>query len=162
VQLFLILLFFVLQGLLAPLLSPWPPPDLLMLAALLPLGRRPLWQVVGLAYLLGLVQDMAGGGVMGLHALALAAGVFVGGGVLPSGLELSRAGLGWQLPALLGALAGKWAVMALLLGYLGQSAPVTMVLRVGPLEALLSAAFLCLLSPLLGQVARWSTRRLYG
>lgn len=161
-QLSLILLFFVLQGFLAPLLSPWPPPDLLLLAALLPLGRRPLWQVVGLAYLLGLAQDVAGGGVMGLHALALAAGVFVAGVVLPSGLELSRAGLGWQLPALLGALAGKWAVLTLLLGYLGQRAPVAEVLRVGPLEALLSVAFLCLLSPLLGRVSRRSARRLYG
>ena len=161
-QLSLILLFFVLQGLLTPLFVPWPPPDLLLLAALLPLGRRPLWQVVGLAYLLGLAQDAAGGGTMGLHALALAAGVFVAGVVLPPGLELGRAGLGWQLPALLGALTGKWVVLALLLGYLGQSASLASVLRVGPLEALLSAAFLCLLSPLLGRVSRRSARRLYG
>lgn len=161
-QLSFILLFFVLQGLLAPLLSPWPPPDLLLLAALLPLGRRPLPQVVGFAYLLGLAQDAAGGGVMGLHALALAAGVFVAGVALPPGLELSRAGLGWLLPALLGALTGKWVVLALLLGYLGQSAPLTEVLRVGPLEALVTAAVLCLLSPLLGRVSRRSGRRLYG
>ena len=161
-QLFLILLFFILQGLLAPLLAPWPPPDLLLLAALLPLGRRPLWQVVGLAYLLGLAQDAAGGGVMGLHALSLAAGVFVAGLVLPPGLEPNRAGLGWLLLALLGALAGKWAVLALLLGYLGQSAPLAEVLRVGPLEALVTAAVLCLLSPLLGRVSRRSARRLYG
>lgn len=157
-----VLLLFILQGLLVPLLSPWPPPDLLLLAALLLLGRRPLPQVVGLAYLLGLAQDAAGGGVLGLHALALAAGVFVAGVLLPAGLELSRAGLGWLLLALLGALAGKWAVLALLLGYLGQSAPVAVVLRVGPLEALVTAAVLCLLSPLLGRVSRRSARRLYG
>lgn len=161
-QLSLILLFFVLQGLLAPLLSPWPPPDLLLLAALLLLGRRPLPQVVGLAYLLGLVQDTAGGGVLGLHALALAAGMFMAGLVLPSDLEPGRVGLGRLLLALLGALAGKWAMLALLLGYLGQPAPLAEVLRVGPLEALVTAAVLCLLSPLLGRVARRSARRLYG
>lgn len=84
-HLLLIPLLFVLQGALTPLLTPWPPPDLLLLAALLSLWERPLPQGVALAYLLGLLQDVAGGGVIGVHALGLAAGVFVAGSVAGSG-----------------------------------------------------------------------------
>lgn len=157
----LIVLVFILQGFLTPLVAPWPPPDLLLLAALLPLGRRPLWQAVGLAYLLGLAQDVAGGGVPGLHALALAAGVFVAGVVVPGGLELSRAGPGWQLLALLAALAGKWAALLLLLTYAGQPAPLAETLRVGPLEALFTVAGCVLLQPLLNRVHRRRERSLY-
>lgn len=155
----LIVLLFTLQGVLTPLVAPWPPPDLLLLAALLPLGRRPLWQAVGLAYLLGLAQDVAGGGVPGLHALALAAGVFVAGVVVPGGL--GRAGPGWQLLALLAALAGKWAALLLLLTYAGQPAPLAETLRVGPLEALFTVAGCVLLQPLLNRVHRRRERSLY-
>lgn len=158
----LIGLLFALQGFLAPLVAPWPPPDLLLLAALLLLGRRPLWQAVALAYLLGLAQDVAGGGVPGMHALALAAGVFVAGGVVPGGgLELSRAGLGWQLLALLAAFVGKWVVLIVLLGYLGQAASVVEAARVGLLEALLTVAGLTLLRPLVYRALRRGGRRLY-
>lgn len=142
----LFLLLFVLQGVVPPLLTPWPPPDLLLLAALLASWRRPLPQGVALAYLLGLLQDIAGGGVIGVHALGLAAGVFVAGSVV--GFGRARPHLLRYGAALLAAVAGKWAVFALLLGHLGQPAPLAEVWRVAPLELLLSVVALLLLHPL--------------
>lgn len=155
-----ILLGFISQGLLTPLLSPWPPPDLL-LAAALPLGRTPLWKPVLLAYLLGGVQDLAGGGALGLHALGLAAGVFVAGLVVPERLESGRAGLRRQLLALAVAFVGKGAAWTLLLAFLGQSDPLRETLRVVPLEALLTLGVVALLHPLGTRLARRNERRLY-
>jgi len=157
-----LLLCFALQGFLTPLLSPWPPPDLLLVAALLSLGRPPLWRVVALAYLVGGVQDLVGGGVLGLHALALAAGVFLAGLALPGHLELARAGLSWQLLALAAAFVGKGAAWTLLLAFLRQPAPLAEVLRVLPPQALLTFGALALLHPLVARLTRRSERGLYG
>lgn len=155
-------LCFALQGFLTPLLSPWPPPDLLLVAVLLPLGRPPLWRVVALTYLVGGVQDLAGGGVLGLHALALAAGVFLAGLALPGYLELGRAGLDWQSLALAAAFVGKGAALVLVLTFLGQPAPLAETLRVLPPEALLTFSALAFVHPLIARLTRRSERRLYG
>lgn len=156
-----ILLSFVFQSFLTPLLSPWPPPDLLLVAALWPLGRTPLWRLLLLAYGLGGVQDLVGGGGLGLHALGLAAAVFVAGLGVPERLELGRAGLGWQLSAVALAFMGKGAAWTLLLALLGQPAPLNETLRVVPLEALLTLGAVALLRPLSTRFARRSERRLY-
>lgn len=148
---------FALQGTLTPLLAPWSPPDLLLLAALFWLWRWPLPQGVALAYLLGLLQDLAGGGVLGLHALGLAAGVFVAGSLM--GFGRARSGFFRCVAALLVALAGKWVVFALLLSYLGGGAPLEEVWRVAPLELLLSVTALALLQPLLTWLERTSRPR---
>lgn len=150
---------FLLQGLVTPLLAPWPVPDLLLLVALLPLGRVRLWQALSLAYFLGALQDVAGGGVLGLHALGLAGGVFVAGLLLPHGTVLLRAGLGWQGVSLAAACAGKWLVFAVLLSYLDVAYSVSGMLRTGGLELLLTLASLLLLHPLLNRLA-YSQKRL--
>lgn len=144
-----------------PLLSPWPPPDLLLVVALLPLGRTPLWRLVLLAYVLGGVQDLAGGGVLGLHALALAGAVFTAGLVLPERPGSDRAELGGQLLTLTAAFVGKGVVWTLLLTFLGQAAPLGETLRVVPLEALLTLGAVAFLYPLSSRLARRSEWRLY-
>lgn len=151
---------FALQGALTPLLVPWPPPDLLLLAALFWLWRWPLLQSVALAYLLGLLQDLAGGGVLGLHALGLAAGVFVAGSL--TGFGRARPGFLRYGAALLAALTGKWVVFALLLSYLGGGASLAEVWRVAPLELLLSVTALALLQPLLAWLERTGRPRAGG
>ena len=157
----LVLLALVSQGFLTPLLSPWPPPDLLLVVALLLLGRAPLWRGVLFAYLLGGAQDLAGGGVPGSHAFALAAGVFAAGLVLPERLELGRAGWGWQLLVLMAAFVGKAAAWALLLSFSGQAAPLRETLQVVPPQALVTLGVVALLHPLSARLARRSERRLY-
>lgn len=157
----LTLLLFFLQGVLTPLLSPAPPPDLLLLAALLPLGQLRLWQGVALAYGLGLLQDVAGGGVLGFHALGLAGGVFLAGLVLSPQLSLLRAGWVSQVAALGLAFAGKWVVFAVLLVYLGRGSSLPEVVRVGGLELFLTFAALLLLHPLLKRLTRRRERSFY-
>lgn len=111
------------------------------------------------AYLLGGVQDLAGGGVLGLHAFTLAAAVFAVG--LAVGPYSGRVGLGGKLLVIAVAFVGKAAAWTLLLTFLGQADPLRETLRVVPLEALLTLAVVALLHPLSARLARRSERRLY-
>lgn len=155
-----ILVLFLLQGLLTPLLAPYTPPDLLLLAALFGLGRFRLPQALLLAYGLGLLQDVAGAGLIGLHALGLAAGVYCGSwatqreGFLQSSLPT-------QLVTVVLAWFGKWLAFGLLLLYLGRGQPLGSTLQTAGLELLLTLLATALFHPLLKVLSRRRERTFY-
>jgi len=102
---YLILLSF--QGFVGAVLGPLPGPDFFLLMALTPIGRLKAWQMVLLAYGVGLLQDLIGHGIFGLHAFALAVGIFMA--LLIKG-QFSH-GLLSQLLLVISALLGKWLAM---------------------------------------------------
>lgn len=106
------------QGLLSALLAPLPAPDLFLVALLTLVPRLGPWQLVLAGYGIGLLQDLTGHGVLGLHALALAGAALVTAFLRA---QLSQAGFFGRLVGLLGALAGKWLVTAGLLVWLSGS-----------------------------------------
>lgn len=109
------LLLVVGQGFLSALLSPLPGPDLFLLAVLTLVSRLAPWQLVAAAYGIGLLQDVMGGGVLGLHALGLAAAAM---GALVVSAQLSQAGFLERLLKLSAAIAGKWIAMTALVLWL--------------------------------------------
>ena len=128
------ILLIVFQGLLAALFAPLPPPDLFLLAVLTLLWRLPPWQLVLVAYGVGLVQDMIGFGTLGLHGLGLAGAVLVASFVRA---QFNQADLLERLLVIASALLGKWLVFTFLLLWLSGSAePFSQVARVMPLESL--------------------------
>jgi rod shape-determining protein MreD len=128
------ILLIVFQGLLAALFAPLPPPDLFLLAVLTLLWRLPPWQLVLVAYGVGLVQDMIGFGTLGLHGLGLAGAVLAASFVRA---QFNQADLLERLLVIASALLGKWLVFTFMLLWLsGGGEPFGQVLRVMPLEAL--------------------------
>lgn len=103
------LILLVAQGFLSALLAPVPAPDLFLLAVLTLLWRVRPWQLVLLAYGAGLVQDLMGSGILGTHALALAAAALVASLVRA---QLSNTGVLERMLVVFVAALGKWAVMA--------------------------------------------------
>lgn len=103
------LILLVAQGFLSALLAPVPAPDLFLLAVLTLLWRIQPWQLVLLAYGVGLLQDVVGSGVLGTHAFALAAGALVASLVRA---QLSNTGVFECMLVVFVASAGKWAVIA--------------------------------------------------
>lgn len=103
------------QGLTSALLSPLPAPDLFLLGMLTLLGRLAPWQFVAAAYGIGLLQDLIGNGVLGVHAFALAAAAMA---ALVVTAQLSQVGGLQRLLTLLAAVAGKWLAMAALVVWL--------------------------------------------
>lgn len=99
----------VLQGLLTAVMAPLPAPDLFLIAVLTLLPRMNAWQLVLAAYGIGLVQDLSGHGVIGMHSLALAGGALAAALV---SMLLSQSGVMERVLTLLAGLAGKWLVMA--------------------------------------------------
>lgn len=156
----LTLVLFLLQSLLTPLLAPYSPPDLLLVAALFGLGRFGLPQALLAAYGLGLVQDVAGSGIIGLHALGLAAGVFCGSWAVQRESFL-QGSLPNQLVTVGLALFGKWLAFGLLLIYLGQGQPLGSTLQTASLELLFTLLVTALLHPLLKMLSRRRERTFY-
>ena len=113
------LLLVVAQGLLGALLAPVPPPDLFLVGVLTLLYRLPAWQLVLLGFGAGLLQDLIGHGSLGVHALGLAAAALVASTVRA---QLSQEGFLERGLAVLAAVAGKWAVIAVLLLWLSGGA----------------------------------------
>ncbi len=109
------LVLLVSQGFLSNLLAPLPAPDLFLLAVLTLLWRVQPWQLVLLAYAVGLVQDLTGQGVLGLHALALAAGALAATMVRA---QLTNAGALERMLVVFVAVVGKWAVLAAMLAWI--------------------------------------------
>lgn len=114
-----LLLFYVvlvlMQGFLASLMAPLPPPDLFLIAVLTLLYRLPAWQLVLVGYGFGLLQDVIGHGTLGVHAIGLAAAALVATTVRA---QLSQQGFLERSLAVLAAVSGKWAVMLVLLVWL--------------------------------------------
>lgn len=156
----LTLLLFGLQSLLTPLLAPFSPPDLLLLAALFSLGRVRLLQALLLAYGLGLLQDVAGSGFVGQHGLGLASGVFFGSWAVSRGGFLQNS-LPTQLGAVCLAWFGKWLAFSLLLSYLGRGQPLGALLQTASLELLFTLGVTALLHPLLNVMTRRRERTFY-
>lgn len=133
------------QGLLSATFGTLPAPDLFLIAMLTLLGRLVPWQLVAAAYGVGLLQDLIGFGALGLHAIGLAAAALVATVVR---MQLSGTGLLERLLIIVGAQAGKWAVMALLLVWLsGTPEDPAMLLAVAVTETVLTAALGLLLLP---------------
>jgi rod shape-determining protein MreD len=107
------------QGFLSALLAPLPAPDLFLLAVLTLMGRLAPWQLVTAAYGIGLLQDLIGNGVLGLHAFALS-GAAMAALVLTA--QLSQVGYFERLLKLLAALVGKWIAMTVLIVWLSGTA----------------------------------------
>ena len=112
------LLLLVFQGLLTAVMAPLPTPDLFLIAVLTLLPRMNPWQLVLAAYGVGLLQDLSGHGVVGMHALALAGGAMAATAVTRL---LSQSGVMERIIVLLAGLTGKWLVMAGMLVWLTGS-----------------------------------------
>ncbi len=106
------LLLILAQGLLSALIAPLPAPDLFLIAVLTLLPRLGPWQLVLAGYGIGLLQDLSGHGVIGLHALGLAGAAMAAALVRA---QLSQSGIAERVLTILTGLAGKWVVMALML-----------------------------------------------
>jgi rod shape-determining protein MreD len=107
------------QGFLGALLAPVPPPDLFLIAVLTLLYRLPGWQLVLLGYGVGLLQDLAGHGTLGVHALGLAGAALVASTVRS---QLTGEGFFERALAVFAAVAAKWLVMGVLLIWLADGA----------------------------------------
>lgn len=140
------LVLFAGQGLLSATFGTLPAPDLFLIAMLTLLGRVVPWQLVLVAYGVGLLQDVTGFGVLGVHALSLAAAALAATVVR---MQLSGSGLLERMVILVGAQAGKWVVAAALLLWLsGTPEDPAMLLAVAVTETVLTAALGLLILPL--------------
>lgn len=106
------LLLIFLQSLLGALFVVVAPPDLFLIAILTLVWRLPPWQLVIIGFGAGLLQDLLGAGFLGLHALGLAGGMLA---ALFVRAQLSQVGIFERALTILGAVAGKWLVIAPLL-----------------------------------------------
>jgi rod shape-determining protein MreD len=111
-------LLLVAQGFLSAVLSPLPAPDLFLVAVLSLMWRLAPWQLILAAYGIGLLQDVTGHGTLGLHAFGLAGAAMAASFVRA---QLSQSGMIEHLVTVLGALAGKWIVMAGMLVWISGS-----------------------------------------
>lgn len=109
------LVLLVSQGFLSALFAPIPAPDLFLLAALTLLWRIQPWQLVLVAYAIGMLQDLIGQGVLGMHALGLAGAALAATFVRA---QLTNSGSLERLLVVFVAVVGKWIVLALLFGWL--------------------------------------------
>lgn len=139
------LLLLAAQGFLSATFGTLPAPDLFLVAMLTLLGRIAPWQLVVAAYGIGMLQDLVGFGVLGLHAIGLAAAALTATVVR---MQLSGTGLLERLLIVVAAQAGKWVVAALMLVWLsgGPEEPV-ILLAVAVTETVLTAAVALLLLP---------------
>ena len=125
--------------------APYPAPDLFLIGVLTLLWRVQPWQLILLAYGVGLLQDAFGGAYLGLHALGLAGGAMA---ALLVRSQLSQASFFERSLAVLAAVVGKWlAVAPLLVWQTGTFYALRGVLDIFPLEALFTLLFALLLLP---------------
>lgn len=113
------LILVVAQGFLAALLAPIPPPDLFLLGVITLLWRVQPWQLVLVAYGVGLLQDVMGSGVLGVHAFGLAAAALAGSMVRA---QLSNTGTLERMLVVFVASLGKWLVLGGVIVWLSGNA----------------------------------------
>jgi len=139
------LLLLAAQGFLSALFGTLPAPDLFLVAMLTLLGRLVPWQLVVAAYGVGLLQDLVGFGVLGLHAVGLAAAALAATVVR---MQLSGTGLLERSMIVIAAQAGKWLVAVPLLVWLsGTPEDPATLLAVAVTETVLTVAAALLLLP---------------
>ena len=139
------LVLLTVQGFLSALVAPLPPPDLFFIAVLTLLWRLAPWQVVAVGYGVGLVQDMFGHGVLGVHALALATGALAAAGARA---QLTGTGFFERMLVVAVGMVGKWAVMAAMVAWLsGTSILWEDLAAVATIETLFTVALAMLLLP---------------
>jgi len=139
------LLLFLAQGLLSAAFGTLPAPDLFLIAMLTLLGRVAPWQLVLIGYGVGLLQDVTGFGFLGLHAIALAAAALTATIVR---MQLTGSGLLERILIVVGAMTGKWLVVALLLSWLtGVQEDGVTLLAVAISETVLTVAVALLILP---------------
>ncbi len=132
------LILLVAQGFLSAMLAPIPAPDLFLLAVLTLLWRIQPWQLVLVAYGVGLLQDVVGSGVLGAHAFALAAAALAGSMVRA---QLSNTGVLERVLVVFVASLGKWAVMLGVVVWLsGGALGLGRAAMVGLVESVLTVA----------------------
>lgn len=126
------LILFLSQGLLSALPAPLPAPDLFLLAMLVLMGRFQAWQLVLLGYAIGLLQDIVGHGVLGLHAFGLAAAALA---AAFAQRQISQRGIFARSLIVTVALCGKWlAIAPLLVWQTGSLVVLLSALQVAPIE----------------------------
>ena len=126
-------------------MAPYPAPDLFLVGVLTLLWRLLPWQLVLLAYGVGLLQDVAGSGYLGLHALGLAGGAMA---ALLLRSQLSGTTFFERSLVVLAAVGGKWlAVAPLLVWQSGTWYSLRGALNVFPVEALFTLLAALLLLP---------------
>lgn len=141
---FYLFLFFM-QSFWGAFLAPFPAPDLFLIAVLTLAWRIQPWQLILAAYGVGLFQDIAGNGFLGLHAFGLAGGAMA---ALLVRSQLSQTSFFEQSLAVLASVAGKWlAVMPLLIWQSGSWYILRGGLAVFPVEALFTMLFALWLLP---------------
>jgi len=113
--LFFYLVLLVSQGLLSALFAPVPAPDLFLLAVLTLLWRIQPWQLVLVAYGVGMLHDLVGQGVLGMHAISHAAGVLLASFVRA---QLTNSGVLERMLVVFIAVVGKWGAMTLMMMWL--------------------------------------------
>ncbi|NTX99537.1 rod shape-determining protein MreD [Deinococcus sp. JMULE3] len=126
-----LLLLILVQGLLARLADAVgvPAPDLFLLTAVgLAARRSPVAALLG-AYALGFMQDVLGGGMLGLHAAGLAGAALL---VVWARRYLADAGLVQSLLGVLLGVAGQWLVFLFLTYWLREPLVTPQVLAVTP------------------------------
>lgn len=125
-------------------------PDLFLLLALIGAARLPMnWGIVT-SFLIGLFQDALGAGLMGLHATALAGGVFLFYGAR---VWLSQQTPGRETLCLIMALIGQWTVFLFMTYWLRSNLVTVQTLyTVLPSQAL----FTLLFTPVMYRLADWA------
>ena len=139
------LLLVAAQGWLTGLFGTLPAPDLFLLAALTLLGRMMPWQLVVVAYGVGLLQDLTSDSVVGMHALGLAAAAWAASFVR---VQFSRSGVAERLLIVSAAQGAKWLVIVTLLTWLsGTPRLPVLTLAVAVSETVLTAGVALVVLP---------------
>jgi len=143
----------VLQGVLGALVPAGFVPDLFLLAAIGLSARVGPARGVAAGFVIGLVQDLAGFGALGVHALGVAAGVFAA--LLTRGL-ISGEQRGYEAMLAVGGQIGKWLALGLMLAWTQtQASAGRTLLEIALPETLVTA----LLAPVVAAAFDWAMGR---
>lgn len=113
-------------------MAPLPAPDFFLLGMVVLVWRLKPWQLVLIAYAMGLLQDIMGHGILGIHALSLAAAAL---GAVLIWLQLSQSDIFARTLIVTAALFAKWlAIAPLLVWQTGILESLLDILRIAPLE----------------------------
>ncbi len=130
------LILLCLQGFWDALLAPLPAPDFFLLGMVVLVWRLKPWQLVLVAYGMGLLQDIMGHGILGIHALGLGAAAL---GAIMVWLQLAQSGIFARTLIVIGALGAKWLVIIpLIIWQTGVLESSLEALRIAPIEIVFS------------------------